>query len=106
MGVHDTFWFARRAAGGDDECITVDEWNKRGRTRGCQRGDVVGGDHDVSSEMFQELSASGDGQPLVDGQNGVTRLPGANDIRHELVTSRQIERDQAWHERNAISVTT
>jgi hypothetical protein len=56
--------------------------------------------------MLQELSASGDGQSLVDGQNGIPRLPGANDMRHELVTSREVERDQAWHERNAISVTT
>ncbi|NCZ55709.1 MAG: hypothetical protein EBY86_03555 [Acidimicrobiia bacterium] len=28
--VDDALWFACRAARGNDECVTLDEWNKRG----------------------------------------------------------------------------
>jgi len=92
MRVDDTLWFAGRSTRGNDECI-VD----RIRARLRQRYVVIGADDACGTESGGNCPSCGNGQALIERENGIARIPDVAQCCNECIARRQIHCDESGH---------
>lgn len=92
--MNDSFRLTGRSTGGDHQRIVDFGVDAVGEVSSPVEVDDDVGPHRPHDRIFGDV-----GQPMVDGKNGITAIPGSSNLVDEVVSSRKIDGDETRHER-------